>query len=141
MAIHAQAYQRWPLEPWPAERISQRRLSFSSALTASAQVSLVPAARVRVKFDGTRSTYAWPQVSKNSRSCVQLPYTSSPQAKSKRMPSAYAAAQMSMASCPLVRKARSSGSPMSSDLTGSAMCSRGIHCRAPISACPVLSRT
>ena len=46
-----------------------------------------------------------------------------------------------MASCPLVRKARSSGSPMSRDFTGSAMCSRGIHCRAPISACPALSRT
>ena len=26
VAIQAQAYQRWPLEPWPAERISQRRL-------------------------------------------------------------------------------------------------------------------
>ena len=141
MAIHAQAYQRSPLEPLAAERISQRRLSFSSAVTACAQVSFVPAARVRVKFDGTRSTYAWPLASKNSRSCVQLPYTSSPQAKSNRMPSAYAPAQTSMASCPLVRNSRSSGSPMSSDFTGSSMCSRGIHCRAPISACPALSRT
>jgi hypothetical protein len=44
---------------------------------------------------------------------------------------------MSMASWPSVRKARSSGSPMTRDLTGSAMCSAGIHWRAPISACPV----
>jgi len=73
VASQAQAYQRSPLEPLPAERTSQRRLSFSSALTASAQVIFVPAARVRVKFDGTRSTYAWPRFSKNSRSCVQLP--------------------------------------------------------------------
>jgi hypothetical protein len=79
VVIQAQAYQRSPLEPLPAERTSQRRLCFSSRLTACAQVSVVPAARVRVKFDGTRSTYAWPQASKCSRSCVQLPYTSSPQ--------------------------------------------------------------
>ena len=63
VASQAQAYQRWPLEPCPAERISHRRSCSSSALTASAQVVLVPAARVRVKFDGTRSTYAWPVAS------------------------------------------------------------------------------
>jgi len=51
----------------------QRRLCFSSAVTACAQVIFVPAARVRVKSGGTRSTYAWPSASKNSRSCVQLP--------------------------------------------------------------------
>ena len=56
VAIQAQAYQRWPLEPRPAERISRRRLCLSSAVTASAQVSFVPAARVIMKFDGTRST-------------------------------------------------------------------------------------
>jgi len=109
-------------------------------LTASAQVSFVPAARVRVKFDGTRSTYAWLLSSKNSRSPVQLVRLVAA-AKSKRMPSAYAAAQTSMASCPLVRNSRSSGSLMSRDFTGSARCSRGIHCRAPISACPVFART
>ena len=49
VASHAQAYHRWPLEPGPAERTSQRRLCFSTVFTASAQVSLVPAARVRVK--------------------------------------------------------------------------------------------
>ena len=48
---------------------------------------------------------------------------------------------MSMASCPLVRNSRSSGRPMTSDVTGSSICSRGIHCRAPTSACPVFSRT
>ena len=79
VASQAQAYQRSPLEPLPAERISQRRLCFSSALTASAQVNLVPAARVSMKFDGTRSTYAWPAASRCSRSSVQVPYTSSPQ--------------------------------------------------------------
>jgi hypothetical protein len=41
MAIKAQAYQRSPLEPLPAERISQRRSCFSSALTASAQAAPV----------------------------------------------------------------------------------------------------
>ena len=30
---------------------------------------------------------------------------------------------------------------MTRDLTGSSMCSCGIHCRASISACPVLART
>ena len=30
---------------------------------------------------------------------------------------------------------------MTSDVTGSWICSRAIHCRAPISACPVFSRT
>ena len=30
---------------------------------------------------------------------------------------------------------------MTRDVTGSSMCSCGIHCRAPISACPVLART
>ena len=57
------------------------------------------------------------------------------------MPSAYALVKMSMASCPLVRNPRSGGRPMSRDFTGSSICSRGIHCRAPISACPVFSRT
>ena len=79
VASQARAYQRWPLEPCPAERISRRRLCLSSVLTASAQVSFVPAASVSMKFDGTRSTYAWPVASKCSRSWVQLPYTSSPQ--------------------------------------------------------------
>ena len=46
-----------------------------------------------------------------------------------------------MASWPLVRNPRSAGSPMTSEATGSAICSRGIHWRAPISACPAPSRT
>jgi hypothetical protein len=79
VASQAQAYQRSPLEPPPAERASQRRGCFSSVWTASAQVIFVPAASVRVKFDGTRSTYACPWAWKCSRSSVQLPYTSSPQ--------------------------------------------------------------
>jgi Domain of unknown function (DUF5753) len=40
-------------------------LSFSSLLTASLQVSFVPAARVSVKFGATRRTYACPGVSRN----------------------------------------------------------------------------
>jgi hypothetical protein len=72
VASQAQAYQRSPLEPLPAERTSQRRLSFSSVLTASAQVIFVPAANVIMKFDGTRSTYAWRSASKCSRSWVQF---------------------------------------------------------------------
>ena len=47
----------------------------------------------------------------------------------------------SMASCPLVRNRKSRGSAVTSDFTGSAMSSDGIHCRAPTSACPVFSRT
>ena len=46
-----------------------------------------------------------------------------------------------MASWPLVRNRRSSGSPDVRERTGPAMCSAGIHCRNPISACPVFSRT
>jgi hypothetical protein len=46
-----------------------------------------------------------------------------------------------MASCPLVRKTRSSGSPIICCFTGSPACPRGIHCRAAIRACPVFSRT
>jgi hypothetical protein len=45
-----------------------------------------------------------------------------------------------MASSPLVRNFRSSGRPVISDFTGSSMRPAGIHCRAPISACPVFSR-
>jgi hypothetical protein len=56
VAIQAQAYQRSPLEPFPAERTSHRRLSLASFFTASAQVSFVPAAGVSVKFDATRRT-------------------------------------------------------------------------------------
>ena len=56
VAIQARAYQRSPLEPWPAERASQRRVSFASRLTAPAQVTFAPVARVNVKFDATRST-------------------------------------------------------------------------------------
>src|SRR6266702_6093249 len=55
--------------------------------------------------------------------------------KSNRTPSAYASAQISTASCPLVRNRRPGGSPVARDTTGSLACSRGIHCRAPISAC------
>jgi hypothetical protein len=56
VAIQAQAYHRWPFEPWPAERTSHRRLSFSRRFTAWAQVSLVPAATVIMKLEATRST-------------------------------------------------------------------------------------
>ena len=63
VASQAQAYQRWPLEPLPAERVSQLRGCFSSTRAASAQLSFVPAATVIMKFDGTRSTYAWPVAS------------------------------------------------------------------------------
>ena len=38
---------------------------------------------------------------------------------------------MSMASCPLVRNTRSSGRPMTADVTGSPMWAAGIHSRAP----------
>ena len=55
--IQAHAYHRSPLDPWPAERTSQRRsLFFSSVFTASAQVILVPAASVIMKEDATRRT-------------------------------------------------------------------------------------
>ena len=46
-----------------------------------------------------------------------------------------------MASWPLVRNRRSSGSPVIRDFTGSLMSSAGIHWRAPASAWPVFSRT
>ena len=49
------------------------RLSFSSALTASAEVSLVARSQGQGEVRGTRSTYAWPLFSKNARLCVQLP--------------------------------------------------------------------
>ena len=52
----AQAYHRWPLEPWPAERTSHCRLSFTSCFTACAQVSFVPPASVTGKLEATRST-------------------------------------------------------------------------------------
>ncbi|HEX9355416.1 MAG TPA: hypothetical protein VF933_16565 [Streptosporangiaceae bacterium] len=56
VAIQAQAYQRWPLEPVPAERTSHRRRSLSRRFTAWAQVSLVPPASVTGKLEATRST-------------------------------------------------------------------------------------
>jgi hypothetical protein len=54
--IQAQAYQRSPLDPLPAERTSRPLLPFVSFFTASAQVILVPAASATVKDDATRST-------------------------------------------------------------------------------------
>jgi hypothetical protein len=54
--IQAQAYQRSPFDPWPAERTSQAFLPFSSFFTASLQVIVVPGVIVRVKDDATRST-------------------------------------------------------------------------------------
>ena len=54
--IQAQAYHRSPFEPWPAERTSHARSSFSSVFTACAQVTVVPAASVTMKYDATRST-------------------------------------------------------------------------------------
>ena len=67
MAIQAQAYHLSPFDPLPAERTSRRFLSPSSFFTASAQVTLVPPASVSVKEDATRSTYACPRSSRNSR--------------------------------------------------------------------------
>ena len=61
--------------------------------------------------------------------------------KPKVTPSAYAPVSTSMASCPIVRNRSPSGSPVTRDVTGSATCPRGIHCAAPISACPVPCRT
>ena len=55
MPSHAQAYQRSPFEPIPAERISQPRLLPSRA-AACWQVSMTPLATVRRKLEGTRST-------------------------------------------------------------------------------------
>jgi len=70
--VHARAYQRSPLEPFPAERVSRRRSSFSSRLTASAQVSFTPRASVTRKSGGTRSTYPWSPASKKTRAPRQL---------------------------------------------------------------------
>ena len=72
VAIHAQAYQRSPLEPaggadFPAPPVFQQQADGLRAGQLRARV------QVRVKFDGTRSTYAWPLSSKNSRNWVQLP--------------------------------------------------------------------
>ena len=56
MPSHAQAYQRSPFDPWPAERTSQALLPFSNFFTASAQVILVPGARASMKEEATRRT-------------------------------------------------------------------------------------
>jgi hypothetical protein len=102
-------------------------LVLASSVTACAQVSFVSEGRSIMKVEATRSTYACPCCSKNSRNCVQLPYTSSPQAKSNTRPSANASAQTSMANWPLVRNSTSGGSPIPAEVTGSVMCSAGIH--------------
>ena len=48
MASHAHAYQRWPLEPFPAERTSQRRPSPSRPVTACAHAGVQPPGDPRV---------------------------------------------------------------------------------------------
>jgi hypothetical protein len=73
VAIHAPAYQRSLLDLLPANRISQCRSCFSSALAVSAHVSSLPAASVSVKSDATRRTDARLSPSRNWRSRVQLP--------------------------------------------------------------------
>ena len=55
VASHDQAYQRPPLEPFPADRTSGHFLP-SSWLAVSAQVNLLPLASVRWKFRGIRRT-------------------------------------------------------------------------------------
>jgi hypothetical protein len=55
VASQAQAYQRSPFDPLPAERTSHALLAFSSFFAASLQVILAPAS-VTMKFDATRST-------------------------------------------------------------------------------------
>ena len=42
---------------------------------------------------------------------------------------------------PFVRNRRSAGSPIPWAVSASSTCSAGIHCRAPINACPTCSRT
>ena len=48
----AQAYQRWPFDPRPADRTSHDRLSFSSVFTACEQVSVLPPARASGEVRG-----------------------------------------------------------------------------------------
>jgi hypothetical protein len=67
--------------------------------------------QVTMNFDATRSTYAWPRTSKNSRSCVQPPYTSSPQMKSKPVRSAWQLAQSLSFGCPRSHMPRLDGQP------------------------------
>ena len=62
-----------PLEPFPAERTSQRRLSFTSAFHRLRASHLGTRGKGEHEVRGTRSTYAWRWASKNSRSWVQLP--------------------------------------------------------------------
>lgn len=71
VASHDQAYQRLPLEPFPAERTSGCRLAVSM-LAVSAQVNFFPLARVSRKFEGNPE-HVGLAASKNSRSWVQLP--------------------------------------------------------------------
>lgn len=56
VAIQAQAYQRSPLEPLPAERISHCRLRVSSVFTDCSTDSTRPLGSVIRKFFRTRNT-------------------------------------------------------------------------------------
>jgi hypothetical protein len=48
---------------------------------------------------------------------------------------------MPTAICPFARNSRPGGRAAARDRTGSLTCPAGIHCQAPISACPVFSRS
>ena len=121
--------RRTSARPWSPSRRSgppSGACPSAAAVTASAQVSFVPAASVRMKFDGDPQhvglAAGFEELPQLGAAAVDLVPADEVEAGSRRRT---ASAQMSMASCPLVRNCRSSGSPMTSDVTGSSMCSRG----------------
>ena len=142
VAIQAQAYQRWPLEPLaggadlPAPLVLQQRRDRLRAGQLGARGQGEGEVRRHPQHVGLAAGLE--ELAQLGAVAVDLVAAGEVEAGSRRRA---ASVQMSMASCPLVRNSRSSGSPMTRDFTGSSMCSRGIHCRAPISACPVPSRT
>ena len=103
--------------------------------TASAQVIFVPAATVSVKFDGTRSTYAWPRP-RSARAAWCSCRTPRPRSRNRPDPVGGGVGADVDGQLPLGAEHQIRGRPMSRDFTGSSICSRGIRWRAPISACP-----
>jgi hypothetical protein len=141
VAICAHAYQRPPWAPLSAGRTSRDRLPCSRRAAASLQVSLTPGGQgeVKVRRDPQHIALAisFAELAQLAAAAVHLvaAHEVQPDAVSERL------GGQAMASCPLVRNPRSSGSPITRDFTGSSRCSAGICCRAAISACPACFRT
>src|ERR1039457_4562334 len=140
VASHDHAYQRPPLEPFPAERTSGC-LRAGSWLAASAQVNLLPPGRVRAEVprDAQHIGLAAAFEEGTQSGAVSVDLVTAEEVEGDAIGERVCAdvdGQLPLgAELQAWRQAHGQGA------NGSSIWARGIHCREPISACPACSRT